>query len=367
MDGAVEVFFSYSHKDKAFRDELEGHLEPLRLNGFVKTWYDGCIAPGQEWDREIKQNLQQAQVILLLISSDFISSRYCQKVELAQAIQRHEAGDACVIPIILRSCLWRDVPFGSGKLSKLRALPQPLKPVKSWDDQDEAFTSIAEGIKGIIEQLRSRPVRSPVPDLAESVSVAEAAEQQPLEISEPKPVIVPQRSRQWQPDYEYEDNLRSETGIDYSRLRDLLKGGKWKEADKETADQMLKAMGKDSWLDVEAQDLLGFLSADLLTINSLWVKYSKGRFGFSVQKEIYIRCGAKLDGKYPGNEIWGEFCDTVGWRVRGKYISYLGITFSIAAPQGHLPRKFIGGIGGGGLVLWERFSSLASRLAEDKR
>ncbi|PSN18320.1 hypothetical protein C7271_13130 [filamentous cyanobacterium CCP5] len=305
-------------------------------------------------------------MILLLISSDFIRSRYCQKVELAEAIKRHETGSARVVPIILRSCRWQIVPFGEELLGKLQALPQPLKPVKSWTDQDEAFTSIVEGLEGIIEELR-RQTPKPEPKaqkLAESVSVAEAAEQQPPTATEPEPIIepLPVRPAPQPRRAEPEDDLRSEKGIDYRKLWDLLKAGLWKEADQETADQMLKAMDKKSWGDVYSDDLLSFPCANLLTIDGLWVKYSQGRFGFSVQKEIYVRCGAKLDGKYPANEIWEKFCDTVGWCLGGSYIPYSAVTSNTSAPQGHLP----------GVRLCvdasSRFSpSLTSRLAECKR
>jgi len=90
---AVTVFFSYSHKDKALRDELAKHLEALKFSGIITDWHDGEILPGDEWDREIQKNLDSAQIILLLVSSDFIGSRYCQEVEIAKAMARHEAGD----------------------------------------------------------------------------------------------------------------------------------------------------------------------------------------------------------------------------------------------------------------------------------
>ncbi|WP_160299590.1 GUN4 domain-containing protein [Leptolyngbya iicbica] len=123
--------------------------------------------------------------------------------------------------------------------------------------------------------------------------------------------------------------LKSEKGVDYLRLQDLLKMGEWKAADQETADQILKAMGKDSWWQIESKDLLNFPCADLKTLDQLWVKYSNGKWGFNVQKQIYVACGAKLDGKYPGNEIWREFCCRVGWRKGGSYLNYSDLTFNL--------------------------------------
>lgn len=95
---AVTVFFSYSHKDEALRDELASHLEILKWNDDITEWHDRKILPGDEWDREIKDSLASAQIILLLISADFIASRYCRDIEITRAMERHEAREACVIP-----------------------------------------------------------------------------------------------------------------------------------------------------------------------------------------------------------------------------------------------------------------------------
>jgi hypothetical protein len=151
---AVTVFFSYSHKDEALRDELANHLEILKWNGDISAWHDRQILPGDEWDRDIKDNLDSAQVILLLISSDFIASRYCRDIEITRAMERHEAGEACVIPVILRKCMWSSAPFG-----KLQALPQKAVPVTDsaiWSTKDDAFTNIAEGIKKAANEIRQK-------------------------------------------------------------------------------------------------------------------------------------------------------------------------------------------------------------------
>ena len=134
--------------------ELESHLEPLKLGGLISSWHDGCIAPGEEWEPKIKENLKNARIIILLISIDFIRSGYCYNVELKQAMERHKTGDACVIPVILRSCIWKQVPVSDMFLGDLQALPQDAKPISKWNDRDDAFTNIAEGIFFKIQQLR---------------------------------------------------------------------------------------------------------------------------------------------------------------------------------------------------------------------
>lgn len=176
-----------------------------------------------------------------------------------------------------------------------------------------------------------------------------------------------------------EDDLKSEKGIDYTPLRDLLKAQDWEAADRETYEVMIRAVGKKSGDWFSDDELLNFPCADLLTIDRLWVKYSQGQFGFSVQKQIYVECGGKLDGKYPGDTIWRKFGDKVGWRVNERWIRYSDVTFSTSAPVGHLP-LVVGGVGWGGFLLWVvggglfgggvwgecGFSSLASRLVKCK-
>jgi uncharacterized caspase-like protein len=150
--------------------------------------------------------------------------------------------------------------------------------------------------------------------------------------------------------------LKSERGLDYTKLRDLLATGKWKKADEETANKMLQVAERTSegWLRVE--DIDQFPCEDLRTIDQLWVKYSNGLFGFSVQKRIYESLGGS--GEYD-QKIWEAFGDRVGWRVNSEWLCYDDLKFNTKAPQGRLPNVLGGGVWGG-----RRFSSLASRLVE---
>src|SRR6266446_4956615 len=102
MDAKVEVFYSYAHEDEPFRKELETHLGTLRRQGLITQWHDRNIGAGTDWAQEINAHLNTAHIILLLISSDFIASEYCYSIEMTRAIERHKAGTARVIPIILR-------------------------------------------------------------------------------------------------------------------------------------------------------------------------------------------------------------------------------------------------------------------------
>ena len=146
--GGVELFYSYSHRDEELREQLENHLSILRRQGVITNWHDRKISAGGEWEGEIHEHLNTAHIILLLVSADFLASDYCYDIEMNRAMERHSVGEARVIPIILRPVDWEEAPFG-----KLQALPRGVKAVTLWENQDEAFTNIARGIKKAIEDL----------------------------------------------------------------------------------------------------------------------------------------------------------------------------------------------------------------------
>ena len=146
----VNVFISYSHMDEDLKIELVKHLNPLERLGVITTWNDRKIKAGDIWDEEISGNIESATVVILLVSIDFINSKYCYDVELEKAFELHDKGKAVVIPVILRNCMWQHTPF-----AKYQALPKDGKAVKSFLDADEAFTGIAEGIMSKVKDLLS--------------------------------------------------------------------------------------------------------------------------------------------------------------------------------------------------------------------
>ena len=152
MADPIEVFFSYSHKDKSLRDKLATHLKILERQGVISGWHDRQITAGSEWAGEIDEHLNSAQVILLLISADFVASDYCYDIEMKRAMERHDSGEARVIPVILRPCSWEDAPFG-----KLQGLPTNACPVTDWANRDKAFKDIAEGIKAAVKAMTANP------------------------------------------------------------------------------------------------------------------------------------------------------------------------------------------------------------------
>lgn len=142
----VRLFFSYSHKDEALRDELEKHLAILKRQGVISTWHDRRINAGADLDSQINSYLKSADIILLLVSSDFLSSDYCYDNEMQFAIEKHREGSSVVIPVILRPCDWHSAPFG-----KLMATPTDGKPVTKFASYDEAFLEITTSIKNVIQ------------------------------------------------------------------------------------------------------------------------------------------------------------------------------------------------------------------------
>jgi hypothetical protein len=146
MTTTHKLFLSYSHQDEELKNKLATHLAPLRRSGKVAVWQDRQIQAGTEWDAAIKQELAEADIILLLVSPDFIASDYIWLHEIAGAMERHERREATVIPIIVRPCEWHDMPF-----AKVQALPRNAKPVTTNANQDEAWLEVVQGIKRVVE------------------------------------------------------------------------------------------------------------------------------------------------------------------------------------------------------------------------
>jgi internalin A len=143
---ALRLFYSYSQEDETLRDTLETRLKLLQRQGLIQPWHDRRIPPGSDWQSALDNHLEQADIILLLVSHDFLASDYCYGIEMGRALERHRAGEALVMPILLRPVDWNKTP-----ISHLQALPTGLKPVTQWSDADEAWLDIEQGIGRAIE------------------------------------------------------------------------------------------------------------------------------------------------------------------------------------------------------------------------
>ncbi|MFI8749899.1 toll/interleukin-1 receptor domain-containing protein [Vreelandella lionensis] len=150
-----KIFFSYSHKDEDIRDKLDTQLSLLKRRGVIEAWHDRAIDVGSELDKEIDEHVRNDDIILLLISPDFIASDYCFDTEMKVAMERHYSGDAIVMPIIIRPCDWQEAPFG-----KLMAAPRDGRPVTLWENQDSAFLDIVDSIKRALNKLSNKSALS---------------------------------------------------------------------------------------------------------------------------------------------------------------------------------------------------------------
>ena len=149
----VRLFISYAHEDEPLRKQLQKHLSLLQRQGLVSTWQDQQIIAGTDWAQEIDKHLKSASIILLLISADFLASNYCYSMEMQCALDRDKAGQARVIPIIIRPVNWKGAPF-----AHLQALPTDAKAITTWNNRDEAWANVAAGIHRVIEELPPLPV-----------------------------------------------------------------------------------------------------------------------------------------------------------------------------------------------------------------
>src|SRR5215208_6451394 len=144
----LRVFCSYSRRDEEHLNDLRDWLRPLERQGLIEWWHDREISPGWEWEEAIDKNLRTADIIFFLVTPDFMASDYVFEREIDRAIERHERGEARVIPIIVRPALWKGT-----SLDRLQALPKDAKPITRWPDRDEAWLDVTEGIQRAIEEL----------------------------------------------------------------------------------------------------------------------------------------------------------------------------------------------------------------------
>jgi formylglycine-generating enzyme required for sulfatase activity len=182
----VKVFLSYAREDAELLEDLEFHLAPLERDGGIVIWSDRKIPPGGEWQASIEQALEEAEIILLLVSAAFIASDFCYGREMKRALERHESGHAIVIPVILRPVAWERTPF-----YKLQALPRGARPVEKWGNRAEAFLDVAHGVANAAERVAaSRESRDRVPDVG-NTGTRPTEEAQRATIGAMKFVLIP--------------------------------------------------------------------------------------------------------------------------------------------------------------------------------
>lgn len=147
----ASIFFSYSHVDESLRDQIEKQLALLKRQGLVETWHDRRIGAGSDFAKEIDEHVESDDIVLLLVSADFLDSDYCYEREMARALERQAAGDAIVIPVILRPCEWKGAPFGH-----LNATPPDGRPITKFPDRDDGLLEVAKAVRAAAELVHSK-------------------------------------------------------------------------------------------------------------------------------------------------------------------------------------------------------------------
>ena len=165
----ASIFFSYSHEDELYRDQLEKHLSMLKRQGLIDGWHDRRILAGTDFAQEIDAKLEDANVVLLLVSASFLASDYCYGVEMKRALERHKAGEARVIPVIVRPCDWHSAPFG-----QLVAAPRDGKAITTWANVDEAYADVARQVREVVERLPAAGRPPPPPPARSGVDPSSA-------------------------------------------------------------------------------------------------------------------------------------------------------------------------------------------------
>jgi internalin A len=147
----LRVFYSYSHKDERLRNRLDVYLKLLQRRGLISSWFDRRITAGDEWKQSIDENLNNSDIILLMISADFIASDYCYEHEMSRALERHSSGEAIVVPVILRDVDWSTTPF-----ARLNVLPKDGVAVMKWQKRDSAWRHVSEAIEQLVYEIREK-------------------------------------------------------------------------------------------------------------------------------------------------------------------------------------------------------------------
>jgi hypothetical protein len=141
----VTIFMSYSHEDTVHMLEIRKHLTGLEAAGRAEVWVDRLISPGREWDTEIDSRLEVADIVLLLLSADYLASSYCRK-EMEHAMERANRNQAKVVPVVLRHCDWQHLPVG-----RLQALPDGGTPIVGSTDLDEVRMRVSLGVRALVD------------------------------------------------------------------------------------------------------------------------------------------------------------------------------------------------------------------------
>ncbi|MFQ4136410.1 GUN4 domain-containing protein [Nodosilinea sp. PGN35] len=324
-----DVFLCHNSEDKPAVIEIAQQLRQNDLSPWLDVWE---LQPGAIWQFSLEQQIENIKAAAVFVGQQGLGP--WQSEEIYAFLQEFISRKCPVIPVMLPN-----------------APQQPKLPIflrnRHWVDfrmqEPPPLVQLVWGITGI------RPL---VPlNTAQAINTQTAANLDAVVWASPTTIDIGKPP-------EPKDDLSSEKGIDYRKLRDLLKAGKWREADRETYEVMMRAVGKKSGTWFTQKELFELPCVDLLTIDRLWVKYSNNKFGFSIQKNIWQQCGRPQSS----GQSWNLFCVQVGWQDANKvhYLEHQETRASFdKAPLGEFPRL---GRGWWGVVGVTGVSSIALRL-----
>ena len=151
MPNPLDVFCCSAPEDQEMLALLVKYLSPLQRSDQITVWSAINLNSSVGWEKEFSQRLESADIILLLISPDFLASDYCYNILMKRAIERHEQGNVAVLPLLLRPTYWKNMPF-----AHFQMLPRNGLPLSKWPDPDDAFLEILQAIEQIASKLQSR-------------------------------------------------------------------------------------------------------------------------------------------------------------------------------------------------------------------
>lgn len=141
----LQIFISYAHEDEPYKEELVKRLSILERAGLAALWDDRQIRPAKDWEPQLVRRLEEADLVVLLVSPDYLASHYCYQVECMQALQREASGSIRMAPVLVRECEWESAAF-----ARLQVLPVGARPVESWPDREAAWSDVVLGLAGVI-------------------------------------------------------------------------------------------------------------------------------------------------------------------------------------------------------------------------
>jgi hypothetical protein len=336
-----DVFLCHNSEDKPAVIQIAQQLRQNNLTPWLDVWE---LQPGAIWQIALEQQIECIGAAAVFVGKQGLGPWQSEEIYafLQEFIHRKcpvipvmlpDAPQQPNLPIFLRNRHWVDFRMQDpDPLFQLAWGITGVKPSALLNTAQAIDTQTAATVGWAPPTIPpTAPLSVPEDDLSSEKGIDFKTIREKIAAEWAPPITPPVA-----PPPAPQDDLSSEKGIDYRKLRDLLKAGQWREADKETYETMIRAVSKEPGEWFTKEELLNFPCADLLTIDRLWVKYSQGKYGFSVQKKIWQECGSPtVSGKN-----WDKFCVRVGWldTKASRYLKYdeLKADFKIS-PEGEFP------------------------------